>query len=141
MGNCAVKYGKFDRAKIYYQNALALGQDKESYENLILIYKLQLKEKCDITDMLRKQIKNKENTASKKKNIKEEKDKESKNKNSSSNSNQKSATKSNGSSNSKKKNIQEAKKQTDKTIESKYKVGYRAYELINKGYTNEKHPW
>ncbi len=24
---------------------------------------------------------------------------------------------------------------------SKYKFGYKAYELINKGYINEKNPW
>lgn len=141
MGNCAVMYGKYDRAKIYYKQALNIGFDKESYENLQLIYKLSLKEKRDLSNMLRKQKKDKQNTGSKKEKIEKDKNKKSKNKNSSSNANQKSAQKSNGSSNSKKKKIQEANKQTDKTIESKYKVGYRAYELINKGYTNEEHPW
>ena len=143
MGNCAVRYGKYARAKLYYQKALNLGYDKDSYENLLLLYKLKPQEEKELTNMLRKQEVQKKTGASKKKDVQKDKDKDkqSSKKNTSSNSNQKSAQKSNGSANSKKKKIQEANKKTDKTIESKYKVGYRAYELINKGYTNEKHPW
>ena len=141
MGNCAVKYGKFDRAKVYYKNALNLGYDKQSYDNLTLLESLNAKEKRDLTDMLRKQIKKKQNTASqKKKSDKAKKQKNSK-KNSSSKANQKASQKSNGSSNAKKKKTQEATKNTDKISNAQYKVGYKAYELINKGYTNEKHPW
>ncbi len=32
-------------------------------------------------------------------------------------------------------------KKTAKPVSSEYKIGYKAYELINKGYTDEKHPW
>jgi len=141
MGNCAVRYKKYARAKIYYQKALNLGYDKDSYENLLLLYKLKPQEEKELTNMLRKKEVQKKTGASKKKDIQKDKDKQSSTKNASSSSNQKSALKSNGSANSKKKKIQEANKKTNKTIESKYKVGYRAYELINKGYTNEKHPW
>ena len=142
MGNCAVKYGKYERAKTYYKKALNIMYDKESYENLMLLYKLELKEKQDVSNMLRKQEKEKQNTASQKKNIKKDKNKKPSSKTSSSNANQKANQSSNGSSNAKKKKeVKEVNKNTDKAINSKYKVGYRAYELINKGYTNEKHPW
>ena len=35
----------------------------------------------------------------------------------------------------------QALQKTDKPVNAEYKIGYKAYELINKGYTDEKHPW
>ncbi len=51
MGNCAIRLGKFQRAKIYYQHALSLGYDDDSFYNLTLLYHLNLKEKQDASDM------------------------------------------------------------------------------------------
>lgn len=136
MGNCAVKLKKFERAKIYYQKALALGFDKESYENLMLLYKLKLKEKKDVSNMLPKKSSDKSTQASKKSD--QQKDETN---SASSNSNQKAGESSNGSGSKNKKNGDENLKKSDKIDKSQYKIGYKAYELINEGYTNEKHPW
>ncbi len=135
LGNCAVKLKRYDRAKIYYQKALGLGKDKDARANLFKLYQLQLKEGIDISDMLPKNEVKKKRAVGKKKDAKKERSKSS---SSSSNANQKNSQKSAGSgANSSKKKKSKAKK-TDK---EKYKIGYKAYELINKGYTNEQHPW
>ena len=136
MGNCATKLKKYDRAKIYYEKALAFGYDKDSFTNLTLLYKLRPKQKLDVSDMLRKRDSDQQTQASKKSNTQKDE-----NKSSNSKSNQKSAQSSNGSSSKAKKSGQQQIKKSNKTNKSEYKIGYKAYELINKGYTNEKHPW
>ena len=140
MGNCAVKLKKIQRAKIYYQKALAFGEDKDALFNLMLLYKHRLKDKKDVSNMLPKNEVKKKTAASKKRRVDKTEKKNKASKNRSSNSKQKASQSSNGSSNSKNKK-QVPSKKTDKTINTKYKIGYKAYELINKGYTNEKHPW
>jgi len=145
MGNCAVKLKRYERAKNYYQKALALGDDKDANANLETLYKLRIKHKIDIADMLPKPNAKEKKSSSKK----GEKQKGDENKNekkdeteqSSSNSNRKASLKTQGAGANKK-----SKKQKDKTSKkapsaSQYKLGYKAYELINKGYTNEKNPW
>lgn len=137
LGNCALKLKKYNRAKHYYQNALALGFDKDAFYNLSLLYKLGLKEEKNLSDMLPKKNRQKKQTAKEKQN-----EKKDANKKGSSKSNRKASQKTNGSSNNKKKkqekqNLQLAKHKN----KAQYKLGYKAYELINKGYTNEKHPW
>jgi Ca-activated chloride channel family protein len=137
LGNCAVKLKKYNQAKKYYQKALALGFDKDAFYNLSLLYTLNLKETKNLSDMLAK--KKKQN----KQNKKEQQNKENKtNKSASSNTNQKASQKSSGSGkNSKKKKEKQNLQRTKHKNKSQYKLGYKAYELINKGYTNEKHPW
>ncbi len=146
LGNCAVKIGKYERAKIYYRKALNLGEDADSHFNLTLLYRLDLKEKADVSNMFPKNEVEKKTDANKKENLKKDKEKQEKEKqeksgSSSSKANQKAAQSSNGSSDSQGKKEKKALKKTDKTIDSKYKIGYKAYELINKGYTDEKRPW
>jgi Ca-activated chloride channel family protein len=137
MGNCAVKLKKYDRAKIYYKKALAMGFDNDAYENLLQLYKLKLKEGVDISNMLPKNKVNKKTGAKK-----SQQKKKKSSKNSASNANQKASQKSAGSGSSrskkeKKQNLQKNRSQN----QAQYKIGYKAYELINKGYTNEKQPW
>jgi Ca-activated chloride channel family protein len=135
MGNCAVKLKKYKRAKIYYQKALALGDDKDAYHNLLLLYKLKLKEGVDISDMLPKNQVNKQTGASKKEQIKKSSQQNS------SKSQQKASQKSSGSGSKSSGQDKKELQQTQQQNKAQYKIGYRAYELINKGYTNEKHPW
>ncbi len=136
MGNCAVMLKKYDRAKIYYQKALGLGLDEDSFYNLMLLYKFSPKQQLDISDMLPKKDSQKQTQASKKNDTKKDESK-----NGSSNSNQKAGESSNGSTTKKDKKTEEKLQKNDAINKSEYKIGYKAYELINKGYTNEKHPW
>ena len=140
MGNCAVQLKRYSLAKRYYQKSLILGEEKDALFNLKLLYALSLKEQKNLSKMLPK----KENSAKKKHQDAQKKSSKSK-KSSASNSkaNQLASQKSAGSGANKKKNkkLQESLKLTKKENKSKYKLGYKAYELINKGYTNEIHPW
>ncbi|SMP86945.1 Ca-activated chloride channel family protein [Epsilonproteobacteria bacterium SCGC AD-308-O04] len=137
MGNCAVELKKYDRAKIYYSQALALGFDEDSFYNLSLLYKLSLKEKIDVSAMMPKKDSHKSIKDSQQSNTTKDESKSS-----SSKSNQKAGESSAGSSSAEnKKEYQEKLEKSDKINKSQYKIGYKAYELINKGYTNEKHPW
>ena len=137
IGNCAVKLQKYNQAKKYYQKALALGFDKDAFYNLSLLYQYKLKETKNLSEIVAKMKKQKKQTK------KEQQNKESKtNKSASSNANQKASQKSNGSGkNSKKRKKKQNLQRTQHKNKSQYKLGYKAYELINKGYTNEKHPW
>ncbi|OIP53267.1 MAG: hypothetical protein AUK54_09450 [Helicobacteraceae bacterium CG2_30_36_10] len=141
MGNCAVKLGKFQRAKIYYQHALSLGHDDESFYNLRLLYQLNLKEKQDTSNMLPKKEVKKETQADKKEKPQKNEGKQESSKSSSSKSKHEASKSSAGSSDSKGKEKKQALQKTDKPVNAEYKIGYKAYELINKGYTDEKHPW
>lgn len=141
MGNCAVKLGKFKRAKIYYQKALSLGYDDDSFYNLRLLYQLNLKEKLETSNMLPKKEVKKEPQASKKEKPKKNAEKKESSKSSSSKSKHEASKSSSGSSDSKGKEKKQALQKTDKPVNAEYKIGYKAYELINKGYTDEKHPW
>jgi len=137
LANCAVKLKKYNKAQSYYQKALALGFDKDAFYNLSLLYTLGLKEQKDLSAMLAKKSKPKREKSKEKQN-----QKKSNSKSASSKSNQKASQKSNGSGKDKKKKKENQNLQLVKhKNKAKYKLGYRAYELINKGYTNEKHPW
>ena len=142
MGNCAVKLQKYNRAKTYYQQALALGYDKASYENLITLYKLNIKSKINVADMLPKpDAKEKKNSSKKTDKQKDDNKSDNKNKNSkTSKSNQRALTASSGAGemNKSKNKIDSSKIKDSK---NQYQMGYKAYELINKGYTNESNPW
>ena len=138
MGNVAVQLKHYTLALSYYKKALILGDDKDALFNLALLYKLSLKEQKDLSKMLPHKEKKRAKEREKQKN------KESKqNKKSSSGANQKASQKSSGSGSNtkKKKKKQENLQRTKKKNKSQYKLGYKAYELINKGYTNEIHPW
>ncbi len=141
IANCAVALKKYDKAKIYYQKALALGFDLDTFENLTLLYALKTKnEKVFTRTSHNKRAKKPDEKAKEKESSKKEKN--GKKSTSKSKSNQQASQKSSGSGkNSAKKTIQKAKQSSKQMKKPKYKIGYSAYDLINKGYTDEKHPW
>ena len=136
MANAAFMLKKYQRAENFYKQSLSLEYSTQAYDNLLIIVKHKLKAKINVADMLPtkddKQVKN----ITKKNDTKKE-DKESKG---ASASQQKSNQGSQGGGDSKNK---KKAKQSNATQEkqNEYKMGYNAYELINKGYINEKHPW
>jgi len=135
IGNCAVQLKKYDRAKKFYIQALTLGEDEDALYNLNLLKKLHLKTAIDTNDMLpKKQNPKKSNKKSK---TEEKKDKKSAHANSKSNQSSQQST--NGSGGNKKKKIATMSKK--KTSQNNYQMSYRAYEKINKGYSDEKEPW
>ena len=140
MGNVAIKLKRYKLAIAYYKKSLALHDDKDALYNLSLLYKLAPKEKKDLSKMLAHKAKKQKKEEEK---HKQKSQKSKKTKKSGAGANQKASQKSAGSGSNKKKkkkeneNLQLVKKKN----KSKYKLGYHAYELINKGYTNEIHPW
>jgi len=139
LGNCAVHLMQYKRAQKYYMASLALREDKDALYNLNLLRKLHLFTLPSPPNALddKKPKKLKKATKEKSKHSKENKN----NKQSSSSSNRSAQFSKNGAgSNNKKHKSASAKKENEKS-QASYKMGYRAYELINKGYTDEKEPW
>jgi len=132
LGNTAVKLHKYDKAKLYYKKALALKEDSAALQNLLQLYALELQEKKELYQSLPKTKQNQRSGASEKK----ESTKKGQSKKSAQGSHAKSSTKA-----GKAKNKQHAQRKRATQEAKKYKFGYKAYELINKGYTDEKHPW
>ena len=52
MAGCAIHLQRYDRAEVYYEQALALGEDKDTLYNLNILHKLALKSGVNIFDML-----------------------------------------------------------------------------------------
>lgn len=129
MGNCAVKLEMYDKAKEYYIYALALIDDKDALYNLNLIRNLKTKQK-DQTP------KKSHGSSDDKKRSNKKQSNNSKN----SNSNRGSKQSSSGSGGNKNTNSSFVKKEQSNKANN-YKIGYKAYEIINKGYANEKQPW
>ena len=140
LGNCAVKLGRYDRAQTYYEQALALGEDADALYNLTLLQKLHLKTKVNISDMLPPKNAQTKQNSSKKTSTQKDEQKQGGGK---SNSNQQTDESSNGAGDLKKEQSTQSQKETNKSNnkENDYKMGYKAYEMINKGYTDEKEPW
>ena len=134
MGNCAVKMKRYDRAKEYFKKALALGYDKDAFFNLDLLNKLALKERIDVADMMPHQ-----NPKEQKNSTKKNESKKEENQNAKGNSNQKSSIKNSGS--GEQKSEKDKKTLFSQHSQNQYQMGYKAYELINQGYTNEQNPW
>ncbi len=139
LANIAVKLKKYNKAKEYYVYALALHQDADALYNLNLLRKMNLKTKKDVSKMLPQNQSNTKNNKQQKssKNKKNKSGGKSKSKNSSSNSSD-----SGSGTSSKKKSKQKIQKlKTSKKRKGNYRFTYKAYEKINKGYTDEKEPW
>ena len=137
MGNCAVKLKRYDRAQRLYIQALALGKDKDALYNLNLLRKMRLKTGVNIIDML--PTKNAQEKKSSSKSLSKQKD-DKKNSGGKNNSKQSSAQSASSGTKSAKQSKSFSKSQ-GKQKNPKYNMGYKAYEIINKGYTNEKEPW
>lgn len=138
LGNCALKLKKYNKAKKYYIDALAFGEDGDALHNLNLLYKLHLTTKEDITKILPKNVNH-----SKKQNSKENSETKNKKNNSagSKSSSQSASSQAKGGGSNKKGKKKETVSQTLKKQKGIYKFTYKAYEKINKGYTDEKEPW
>jgi len=135
--NCAVHLKKYDTARKLYIHSLILGDDKDALYNLNLLKSLHLHTKKDITSLLPQ--KNSQSKEDKK--IKQKKDKSEKKKNNSSKSsaNKNASQTTNGKGSDKNKIKKQVSKK--KSTPNNYKIGYKAYEKINKGYSDEKTPW
>ena len=134
MANCAVKLGRYDKAKLYYMYALALKEDKDALYNLNLIRMLQTKQETPKPPPQK-------NSQKKKKSVNSQKKEDTNKKSSKSNSNRNSEQTTNGSGGEKKKKNKGSIKNSAVHKASNYKLGYKAYEIINKGYADEKEPW
>ena len=137
LGNSAVKLKKYKKAQEYYIYALALKEDQDTLYNLNLLRKMHLKTQKDVSKMLPQNQSNKQQSEAQKSAQKKKKQGTSKSKNASGNS-----AKSGSSATSSKKSKQKIQKiKASKKRKGTYKFTYKAYEKINKGYTDEKEPW
>lgn len=134
MGNCAVKLRHYDKAERFYMDALALDKDPDALYNLNLLRRLHLKTQRDVTKMMpskAKQSKRPKNGSTKRDDEKSGGSKKSSNPNS--------AQSTSGQGDGKKQKKAVAKRASAQP--GQYKMGYKAYERINKGYADEKEPW
>ncbi len=136
MANAAFRLKKYQRAAVLYKQSLALNYTQEADENLMKLYKCNCISNVNVSDMLP--------TADSKKvkNITKQIDnkKEDKDSGGSSSGKQRDAQGSQGGAGGKSKKKSE-NRATLQGKKNKFKMGYNTYELINKGYVNEKHPW
>lgn len=129
LGNCSARLKEYKNAREYYQKALAFGYDEDIMYNLKLIAKKEQKQRRDFP-AFKSEDKAKENTpqgSDKKKNDKSGSKKSTKTG---------TGSKAQGSSSNKKSDIKNVK-----SSKLTRPLGYKAYELINKGYIDEKTPW
>ncbi len=141
MANCAVGLKRYDRAKELYKKALALNpQDKEAKENLLELYRHSFEEKKDVADMM-PHVNDKQSTTTSKKNETKEDEKSDTTKKSASQRKQRSGSEALAGKGAEAKNKNSQKSLSSKKDTKEYRFGYGAYELINKGYINESHPW
>ena len=144
LGNSAAKLKYYALAQSYYQKALVLREDKDTLENLALVSKMlrinkEHKIKLPSPANKKQSTQKKEPQKQKKRDKTQEKKKSAGSKKSSKQASQQSSG--GGANNKKNKQKKKNLQKTNHTNKSQYKIGYKAYELINKGYTNEKHPW
>ena len=135
MANTAVKLKKYDQAKKLYRLALVLGEDRDALYNLNLLKKLHLKTEKNPQKMLHSSGQKKKASKTAKKQKKDSQKQSGKSK--SNNASTQSSRGSGGDKKVKKSSpVQKVKKK-----KSNYRLSYKAYEKINKGYIDEKEPW
>jgi len=140
MAQCAVGLKHYDRAMKLYQKTLLLNpDDKEAKENLLELYKHNFQTQQDVADMM-PHVNDKQSSNLSKTNETKQEEKKQQGKNHNSSKQALQSNFSQGSSQKKKKNSQSSMRKKSKN-QAEYKFGYNAYELINKGYINETHPW
>ena len=138
MANCAVALKDYTQAKKLYLKALALTNDKEALQNLQTLQKYHLHTQKNVLDMIGKKPKVPPQQSQKKEQTQQQH--KTHKSTSSSQTPMKMAQKTQG------KGADKAKKTNptpQKTTQNKphFSFGYKAYELINKGYTHENNPW
>jgi Ca-activated chloride channel homolog len=135
MGNCAVQLKQYDQAQRYYTYAIALNKDQDALHNLNLIRSLHLKTQAAPA---KPSNSSKEEKKAKMSHSQNKKQQESQN-SSASNRNADQSVNGAGGNKKKKKESSSGVKTTQK--KDNYILGYKAYEIINKGYADEKEPW
>jgi len=127
MGNCYTKLKEYNKAKKFYIKSLWLGEDSDSLYNLSLVIMRQT-EIDALSKLLNPSSKNSSS------NGESSEDESSNSENSSSGS---------GSGSKKNKDNKENEKKilTESPTSEKYPISSKVYDLINKGYINEKQPW
>ena len=143
MGNIAVHLKRYDRAKNYYLQSLALGEDTDALYNLNLLHKLQLKTGVNLIDMLPEKNAHTKKNSSKSTSQQKDDKKQGGAKKKSNRSAQSSAGAGDAKKSKEEKSSKEDKEKNKSSVakNNNYKMGYKSYELINKGYTNETEPW
>jgi Ca-activated chloride channel family protein len=134
IANAYAKRTLYGKAKIYYTKALQLGEDTDTLYNLKQILFLEDK---NHTSLGMAHPKSQSNTTSKSMPTQAE-DKE---RNSEAQPSSGSGAGGEKSSQKKKTNKQEKNRLIEETSLSKYPLSSKVYELINKGYIRETHPW
>ncbi len=135
MASAAVKIKKYDEAKRLLAFALALDpDDKDALYNLTQLQKLHLQNKRRPKLRLRgaKEQKTKSENARQHPQNKQKKG---------GSSNRSSTQQTSGSGGEKQNTKKQGSIRRAKNRQNNYKMGYKAYEIINKGYANEKEPW
>lgn len=135
MGNCAVQLKHYDQAQQYYIDALALNEDEDALYNLNLIRSLHLKTQATPA---KPSSSPKEEKKAKTSHSQNKKQQDSKNSNASNRSANQSV---NGAGGNKKKKKESSSGVKMAQKKDNYILGYKAYEIINKGYVDEKEPW
>ena len=139
MAGCAVHLQRYDRAEVYYEQALALGEDNDALYNLRLLQRLGLKTGVNVFDMMPPKSPQSKQNSSKKTGTQKDENKEGGGK---SGSSQQAGESSNGAGNAKKGDTKKAEQNSqNSTKQNQYQMSSRSYDLINKGYTDEKQPW
>jgi Ca-activated chloride channel family protein len=140
MAACAIQLKRYDRAEVYYEQALALGRDEDALYNIRVLQKLFLKSGVNISDMLPPKSAQSKQNSSKKTGTQKDENKEGGGKSGS--SQQQAGESSNGAGDSQKGDSQKGEQNAQSSSkQNKYQMSSQAYELINKGYTDEKQPW
>lgn len=128
MANCYTQLKKYNRAKELYIKSLWLGEDNDSLHNLSLV--IMRKTEIDALSKLLKPLSKKSSSSDG-----ESSDDESSNSENSSSGSGSGSKKSKNNKEDEKKILIESKESEKQPISSK------VYDLINKGYINEKQPW
>jgi len=135
MGNCAFKLKHYKQAQQFYITALAFKDDADTRHNLHLLYKHHLidskKPQLPTTQSTTKQTHHIATLQQKEKETTTQSDTKGKT-NAPFDPMQSTVAQ-----------TQQKKKKTTQSLQhaNNYQLGYKAYELINKGYTNETQPW
>ena len=135
MANCTVALQHYSQARKLYRETLALGFDNDALYNLHLLQKYHLKERKNLQDLLPSQPQKKQ------KNREKSTHKQTKKATGNSNIPTKAPNTAQGAGKKTIQKEQTIQQPSKKQKQHNYRFSYKAYELINKGYTSEKEPW
>ena len=131
--NCAVQHKEYDKARHLYFAALRFGKDQDIIHNLHLIEAQKSRQRRDFAAVA--------SSDKEKKDAPTGNNKKQKKKNETKSGGKKSMQQGAGSSAKGTSNQKNSSASTQKNSTLAHPLGYKAYELINKGYLDEKTPW